>query len=328
MNRQVLHNSVEGLKILYMVVAGLALATGLEQFVVTESGQLKIEWSSLSFWFFVIFITTVVRFVHGAMRHFDRTYSEQPETVNWQISQPLWDFVGLGMEAFIFFILAYSLGNHWRFINYYLVLLLVDCLWLFIISLPNMKHYWSENRKWWTIANLGVLVTTGGSIIFFPSWLIRVFIGGVAVHTIIDYPLNWKVYYGQPFQWPWSRSQREIEILFLAGAYMSSDPNEIRQNIQLAEQHSIELWNRGYKVFSPHLNTRNFEVKAKAEEAAYKELDMRMLHCCDAVFALPNWQSSTGAKAEIEEAKRLGKPIFYSLDELSAKKIGLTKGEI
>ena len=35
-----------------------------------------------------------------------------------------------------------------------------------------------------------------------------------------------------------------------------------------------------------------------------------------AVFALPNWQDSMGAKAEIEEAKRLGKPVFYSLDEL------------
>lgn len=320
MNRDVLHNSVEGLKILYMVVAGLALATGLEQFVLTESGQLKIEWPILSFVFFVIFITTVVRFVHGAMRHFDRTYSEQPETINWQFSQPLLDFLGLGMEAFIFFMLAYSLGNHWRFINYYLVLLLVDCLWLFIISLPNVKHYWREPRRNWTIANLVVLVPTVVSIIFFPSWLLGVFIGTVAAHTIMDYPLNWRVYFGRPFQWPWSRSQRKIEILFIAGAYMGGDPNEIKQNIQLAEQHSIKLWNRGYKVFCPHLNTCNFEVKAKAEEEAYKEFDMRMLQCCDAVFALPNWQSSTGAKDEVEEAKRLGKPIFYSLDELPAKK--------
>jgi len=327
MNRQALHNSIEVLKILYMVVAGLALATGLEQFVLTESGQLKIEWASLSFAFFVIFITTVVRFVHGAMRHFDRTYSEQPDAANWQISQPLWDFLGLGIEAFIFFILAYSLGNHWRFINYYLVLLLVDCLWLFVISLPDMKRFWSENRKWWTLANLIVLVPTGGLVIFFkirgielyPSWLLWVFIGSVVVHTIIDYPLNWRVYFGRPFQWPWSRSQRKIEILFLAGAYMSSDSNELMQNIQLAEQHSIELWNRGFKVFSPHLNTRNFEVKAKAEEEAYKELDMRMLQCCDAVFALPNWKESEGARAEIDEAKRLGKPIFYSLDKLPAR---------
>jgi len=47
MNRQVLHNSVEVLKILYMVVAGLALADGLKQFVFDDSGQFKIEMLSL-----------------------------------------------------------------------------------------------------------------------------------------------------------------------------------------------------------------------------------------------------------------------------------------
>lgn len=310
-----------------MVVAGLAIASGLQQFVFNESGDMRVGGSIVEIFLFAIFVTTVVRFVHGAMRHFDRTYSEQPETVNWQISQPIWDFIGLGFEAFIFFILAYSLANHSRFINYYLVLLLVDCFWLFIISLPDVKRFWSANRKWWTIANLIVLVPAGGGVVFFmirgvelyPSWLLWVFIGTVIAHTIMDYPLNWRVYFGRPFQWPWSKSQRRIEILFLAGAYMSSDLNDIKKNIQLAEQQSIELWNRGYKVFSPHLNTRNFEVKAKAGEEAYKEFDMRMLQCCDAVFALPNWEESEGARAEIAEAKRLDKPIFYSLDELTAR---------
>jgi hypothetical protein len=329
MNRETLRNSIEVLKIIYMVVAGLAIADGLQLFVLNESGDLRIGGSIVEIALFAIFVTTVVRFVHGAMRHFDRTYCEEPETVNWQISQPILDFVGLGLEAFIFFILAYSLTVYSRFINYYLMLLLVDCLWLFIISLPDVKRFWSANRKWWTIANLIVLVPTGGAVVFFmiqgiesyPSWLIWVFIGTVSAHTIMDYPLNWRVYFGRPFQWPWRKSQTNIEILFLAGAYMSNDPNDIRRNIQLAEQHSIELWNRGYKVFCPHLNTCNFEVKAKAVEQAYKEFDMRMLNCCDAVFALPNWKASKGAQAEIAQAKRLHKPIFYSLNELPPRRL-------
>jgi hypothetical protein len=327
MDRQALKNSVEVLKILYMVVAGLAIADGLKQFLVNESGQFKVELVSLETLFVIIFATTVVRFVHGAMRHFDRNYSEQPETVNWRMYQPIADFIGLGMEAGIFFILAYSLDNQWRFMNYYLILLIVDCVWLSIISLPNWKRRWTKTRRNWTLANLFVLVLTGGPILFFnirgiapyPSWLLWVFIGTVAAHTLVDYPLNWEVYFGRPFQWPWSRSQTRIETLFLAGAYWSSDPNAIDKNIQLAEQYSIELWNRGYKVVSPHLNTRNFEVKAKAGEEAYKELDMRILQCCDAVFALPNWKESAGAGAEIDEAKRLWKPIFYSLDKLPAR---------
>ncbi len=95
-----------------------------------------------------------------------------------------------------------------------------------------------------------------------------------------------------------------------------SDFNEVETNIRLAESYSIELWNRGYKVFCPHLNTRHFEVKAKAQEQAYKKFDMMMLRTCDAVLALPNWKTSVGAKEEINEANKLGKPVFYSMDEL------------
>jgi len=212
MKRTVLENSIDTLKILYMVVAGLALACGLQRFVFNESGQFEIEWISLETLFFIIFVTTVIRFVHGAMRHFDRSYSENPDSVKWRISQPLLDFLGLGLEAFIFFILAFSLDNHWRFIHYYLWLLIVDCIWLSVISLPDMKHFWSGNSKWWTVANLLVLVPTGGLIIFFrirgieiyPSYLLWVFIAGVAIHTIMDYPLNWEFYFGKSFIPPWS----------------------------------------------------------------------------------------------------------------------------
>jgi hypothetical protein len=323
LNKAVLKSSIDVLKILYMVVAGLALADGLERFVFSRTGQFEIEWRSLSFVFFIIFITTVVRFVHGAMRHFDYYYIEQPEQINWEIRQPLWDFVGLGTEAFLFFLLAFSVSDSLRFITYYLALLSVDSIWIVGVFLPHIKRAWAGTPRNWLIANLIVLIPTGILWLLYhntnnyPLWVLYVFFIVVLAHTCMDYWKNWEFYFGRP----WSR-QPKVEILFIAGAYMSNDPNEIKQNIQVAEQYSIELWNRGYKVFCPHLNTCNFEVKAKAEEEAYKEFDMRMLQFCDAVFALPNWQSSTGAKAEIEEAKRLGKPIFYSLDELPAKKKG------
>ncbi|GEM_PF-1106446 len=319
MNGNALKNSVETLKILYMVVAGLALTSGLEHFVLNDKGEFEMKLSTIEFVFFIIFVTTVVRFVHGAMRAFDRSYSEQPNRINWRIYQPLWDFLGLGMEAFFFFILAYSLDDHPHFIQYYSWLLIVDIIWLCIIPLPHIKQVWTEHSKWWILANLIVLIPTWATWMWFPTGLLQVFIGTVIIHTIMDYPKNWEFYFGRPFRLPWSTQQPHVEILFVAGAYMNKDSNEINKNIHLAEQHSIELWNRGYKVFCPHLNTSHFEVKANAEEKAYKEFDMKMLQYCDAVFALPNWQNSTGAKAEIEEAKQLGKPIFYSLDKLPAR---------
>ena len=211
MNKTVVQHSVEVLKILYMVVAGLALAVGLQRFVLSNNGQFEIEWFTLSFWFFVIFITTVARFVHGAIRHFDESYVEEPERVNWKIGQPIWDFIFLGLEALMFFLLAFSIDNHFLFIQYYLWLLAMDCVWLLVTTPPPKTRTWAE-RKWWIVANLivlgPVLGFTNGSIFWSssraielsPPWLLCVFIGTVAAHTIMDYPLNWKFYFGRPLR--------------------------------------------------------------------------------------------------------------------------------
>jgi len=320
-----------------MVVAGLALAGGLEKFVFTDNGQFHLPKDIILIVFFTIFVSTVVRFVHGAMRHFDHYYVEQPQQINWR-RQPLWDFSFLGFEAFIFFILAFSLDNQPRFITYYLGLLLVDSFWLIGVFFTHIKQVWVGTPRNWIIANAIVLVTTGIPWIWYhnaetcPLWLMLLFFVGVLVHSIMDYWRNWEFYFGRPWSGQQeketsaspdskasSAKQHRVEILLIAGAYWSSDFNEIERNIRLAEQHSIELWNRGYKVFCPHLNTQHFEVKAKADEKAYRDFDMRMLQCCDAVFALPNWKESDGARAEIAEAKRLGKPVFYSLDKLPAR---------
>ena len=82
-----------------MVVAGLALAAGLEKLVINDENQFQLP-ALLEDWilwaFFIIFVSTVVRFVHGAMRHFDHYYVEQPQEIKWR-RQPLWDFLFLGL---------------------------------------------------------------------------------------------------------------------------------------------------------------------------------------------------------------------------------------
>jgi hypothetical protein len=323
-----------------MVVAGLALAAGLEELVISDENQFQLP-AILENWilwvFFIIFVSTVVRFVHGAMRHFDHYYVEQPQQIHWK-GQPLWDFLFLGFEAFIFFILAFSLQNQPKFISYYLVLLLIDTLWLFGVFSPRIKQVFHGTPLHWIVANAFVLVPIGIPWIWCrnsatcPLWLIGLFFASVIAHTIMDYATNWEFYFGRPFyddsqkeishqpvSNPPKIKQDEVETVFIAGAYMGSDFNEIETNIRLAESYSIELWNRGYKVFCPHLNTCHFEVKAKAHEEAYREFDMIMLESCDAILALPNWETSVGAKEEIDKAKKLGKPVFYSLDELPTR---------
>lgn len=111
-----------------------------------------------------------------------------------------------------------------------------------------------------------------------------------------------------------------MKAIFIAGAYHGKSPYmEIDRRIRLAERSALALWKAGYGAFCPHLNTAHFEAKAlSVPESAYKEFDKRMLRCCDAVLALPNWRSSEGATEEIQEAGQLEIPVYFSLRELKA----------
>jgi hypothetical protein len=328
MKNDSLKNSVDTLKIIYMVVAGLAIADGLEFNFINESRQFVLP-NDASFWIlFTIFVTTVGRFVHGAIRHFDISYNEHPEKKQYKV-QPIVDFISLGLEAFIFFILAFSLKSTNQFIIWYLALLSIDSIWLLVYSIRNISLiYKNSTCRNWMCANIVVIVSiTFVIILHSPTYVFFIF---AILHTIVDYPLNWEFYFGEPL---FTKNKQttaisptnsiiasqptQITTLFIAGAYTGRCFNEIEENIRVAEKHSIALWNLGYKVFCPHLNTRHFEVKTiGVTENDYKSFDLFMLKACDAVFVLPNWEQSSGAQYEIQEAKKLGKPVYYELDEM------------
>jgi len=104
-----------------------------------------------------------------------------------------------------------------------------------------------------------------------------------------------------------------MKIVFIAGPYFGDgDKAKIQDNIRNAEKYRIVLANSGIGFFCPHNHTEHFEIKASANEDFYRELDMIFLQkTADAILAIPGWETSNGAKAEIEFAKRKGLPVFY-----------------
>lgn len=48
----------------------------------------------------------------------------------------------------------------------------------------------------------------------------------------------------------------------------------------------------------------------------YMQADMGLLRACEAVYLIPGWEESTGARIEKMEAERLRKPIFKSFAEI------------
>jgi hypothetical protein len=104
-----------------------------------------------------------------------------------------------------------------------------------------------------------------------------------------------------------------MKIVFIAGPYFGDgDYEKIEQNIRNAEQYQISLANAEIGFFCPHNHTEHFEKKAHAPEDFYRSLDMEALNrLADAIVAIPSWETSGGARAEIEWAKENNLPIFY-----------------
>lgn len=105
-----------------------------------------------------------------------------------------------------------------------------------------------------------------------------------------------------------------MKLIYVAGPFRGKDNWEIECNIRRAETLALEVWRIGCAVICPHCNTRFFQGAAPDE--VWLEGDLEILRRCDAMILTPDWERSSGARAEREEAIRLGIPVFYDIGDL------------
>lgn len=112
--------------------------------------------------------------------------------------------------------------------------------------------------------------------------------------------------------------------VYVAGAYSDDNVLGVLRNIGRGQSIAATLFCRGYAPFVPwHDKTfviewwqYNFSIKM------FYEYSMEWLRVSDAVFIVPNhhglknWQDSGGTLKEIEEANKLGIPVFHDYDKL------------
>lgn len=96
-----------------------------------------------------------------------------------------------------------------------------------------------------------------------------------------------------------------MKVVFVSGKYRG----DIAKNIEHAKQAAIRLWQQGYVVICPHMNTAFFDGLCPDE--VWLAGDIEIMKRCDAVFFLDNWQDSEGARAEMAIAQDLGLEILY-----------------
>lgn len=105
-----------------------------------------------------------------------------------------------------------------------------------------------------------------------------------------------------------------MKVIYIAGPFRGKDHWEIEQNIRVAETLALEVWRLGAACVCPHTNTRLFQGAAPDE--VWLNGDLEILRRCDAVLLTPDWERSSGARAEADFALENGIPIFVLLSDI------------
>lgn len=107
------------------------------------------------------------------------------------------------------------------------------------------------------------------------------------------------------------------KMVYLAGPYSAPTKAEINIHVRQAATIADVLWNKGYAVICPHLNTYGMEGEAVFGGDAwineFKKFltgDFEIISRCDMVVMLPGWENSKGACAEFAFAHWLELPVW------------------
>lgn len=102
-------------------------------------------------------------------------------------------------------------------------------------------------------------------------------------------------------------------VVYIASPYTNGDVAvNVRAQIDMVD----ELMNiQGILPFAPLYSHFQHMIHPRPYKD-WIDLDLKWLHKCDCVLRLPSEYESSGADGEVEYAKKLGLPVFYSIEEL------------
>jgi len=115
-----------------------------------------------------------------------------------------------------------------------------------------------------------------------------------------------------------------VKVVYIAGPFRATNPDgtqdawALQNNIMRAMSLALEVWRTGAVALCPHGNTFCFQNAANTPDDVWLNGDLELLRRSDAVLFTPDWQRSSGARAERDFAAGLGLPLFYDVDALRA----------
>lgn len=102
------------------------------------------------------------------------------------------------------------------------------------------------------------------------------------------------------------------KLLYVAGPYSG----DIKNNIQRAEEVSIDLIRNGFHVITPHKNCAGYEKyeDKNINHSTWIDMDNDLISRCDAIYVMENYEKSLGTRNEIDYGIALKLPIIYAQD--------------
>lgn len=104
-----------------------------------------------------------------------------------------------------------------------------------------------------------------------------------------------------------------MHTIYIAGPYRAATAWDIEQNIRRAERDAMTVAEAGHAFVCPHTMTRHMD--GTITDDYWLAMTIELMRRCDAVLVGDGWASSEGTCAEVEEAKRLGIPVYFTAVE-------------
>ena len=92
-----------------------------------------------------------------------------------------------------------------------------------------------------------------------------------------------------------------MHLVYIAGPFRGATPFDVAQNVRRAEFFGLLVGKAGAVPVIPHTMFANFDKSLP--DAFWLDATMDILKRCDGIVAIPGWQRSTGAKAEVAWAE-------------------------
>jgi len=103
-----------------------------------------------------------------------------------------------------------------------------------------------------------------------------------------------------------------MKVIFVSGPYSADSTLKEMKNVIDALMAAEKLWEKGWAVICPHGNS----MLMNGEWEMFIRGCMELVKRSDAMVMIGDWKQSKGAMIEYNVARKLGIPIYYSVEDV------------